>query len=396
MLTVRNTTLGNKNVLLVADFNVQIISEHIVSTYKIDQTLPTIHFILESNTNGSLTICSHLGRPKSDTECSMRPVFDYLKDKFPRLTFIKISDLLNENEYTREHNFKLTDNVRYYKNEKLSQLYEKFDLIINDAFGCAHRKTIFSSYAGLLMAKELEELENARHSDLTIMGGAKIIDKLKILESSNSNVFIAGCLSQTIWKSLGFEMGSRSKCEEYDPGNIIRELYLIDSKTRYHDNMIEESVRCESTTTHDECMRYEVPHDECVKYEAKGQGSRKIMLPIDFLVIVHSGGDDEKIYKITNYNKIDEKDECVDIGPKSLKYLEKLVNESTSIFWNGPVGKLEDEKAIGTKQLIKILENSGKSVICGGGETSAAINKYSKIQFLLLVAHGCVFRVPPH
>lgn len=361
MLTVLDAPLQNKHVLLVADFNVALNNNDIVNTYKIDQTLPTIKYILESGCR-SLTISTHLGRPKNRDECSVDPVFKYLSTKVNNLQYEEISNYIKSSSLNftspscHGRILELTDNSRYYSETDLENFYKKFDLIVNDAFGCAHRKAPFKSYAGFLMEKEINNLELTKKSDLVIMGGAKISDKLQILETFNATIFVGGCLGQTILKSLGYEMGDKSRVEKYDNHNILNRLSILG-----HDDLV---------------FNRDSAHKSC-------QTSAKIYLPSDFLVI-----EDKVNYKLKGFDGVGIHDECIDVGPKTMSYLGKLIKKSNLIFWNGPSGKIEDENAVSTKKLVEMLENSHAKVVCGGGETLCAVQKYSKIKNFEHVSTG--------
>lgn len=357
MLSVADACLEGKDVLLVVDYNVQIINGKIACPYKIDQTFRTIDYIIKSGFL-RLTIASHLGRPKNAGECPMDPVHEYLRRHVRNLRFRSVAEYLEDRyiqdekgrdgghlEFSPGEGIFMVDNIRHYDEEALARFYKLFDVIVSDAFGCAHRSTPFRAYAGLLMAKEVAELEAAAGSDLVIMGGAKIADKLKILENFNARIFVGGCLSQTILKSLGHEMGGRSRCEEYDNRNILGRI-------------VQGGASSDS------------PADA-------------IILPVDYLVIDGSGA-----CLTRGFDGIRKDDECIDIGERSLEVLRVLIAQSKRIFWNGPVGKMEDAKARGTGQLVKMLESSAASVVLGGGETLAAACQFSRLERFRHVSTG--------
>lgn len=316
---LKDAKIENKNVLLIVDYNTKEINEE--GVFKVDQTLKTIEFILKRNPN-LLFILTHLGRPKDKTSFSTYPIYEYLKEntKYMKIDikYIKVSEFdINSNE-----KIFFGDNSRYYSQEELSQFYSKFDLIINDAFGCSHRKFVSSSikvYAGLLMEDEIERLGEGMKCDLLILGGAKVLDKIKLIKKFNNKIFLGGGLATSIYKSRGYEVGSGT---------------------------IQEEVSIEE---------------------------QNIVLPVDFLVI-----NENNQYFNRRIGEILKNETVVDIGKESIEILKNLVKESKNILWNGPLGKFEDENTKSTKILVECLNNSDSKVVAGGGETVTAIFKYLK------------------
>lgn len=357
MKTLADAPLQGKNVLLVVDYNVQIEDGRPVCTFKIDQTFPTIRRILQAGCL-CLTIASHMGRPRGRDEFSMHPVYEYLRREFSGLEYKKCirqtGDGPESNSGGRPSSrLFMTDNLRYYGEEELAVFYGSFETVVNDAFGCAHRKTLFRGFAGLLMAKEIEFLGAARRSDLVIMGGAKIGDKLRIMENFRGLVFAGGCLGLTLLRTLGIEIGRYSRYEAYD-GSALRSRLSVGSSGA--------------------CRDQDSPGGNLE--EGGGIGLDAIILPVDFYVIEHSG--DDKVCKIKSCGEISESDECIDIGPSSVECLRELVEQSRSIFWNGPVGKTESGRN-STSLLVAALEASRAEVVAGGGETLAAILEHSDV-----------------
>lgn len=333
MKTLDDAQIGGKNVLIIVDYNVQIVDGQMMSTFKVDQTVETIRVAM-SKSPKALAICTHLGRPESRKEYSTIPIFNYLSSIFERLRYVEIETIVGSG---LEHgDLVFTDNSRYYSHEQRSEFYGTFDLIVNDAFGCAHRPVSCRAYAGLLMEREVRALKSLKHCDLLIMGGAKISDKLKLLERFSCKIFLSGCLGVSVLKHMGLEVGGRSLCADYDSSHIVGRV-----------------------------------------------SSGEVILPVDFKV-QECGGE----YMTKDRDCIESTDAIIDIGTKSAAILMDLVDRSKMIFWNGPVGKFEDPQASATGQLVQKLATSGSKVLVGGGETTCAILSYSSVDKFHHVSTG--------
>jgi phosphoglycerate kinase len=386
---VQNSNLKNKKVLLLVDYNVPVENKIRVSnstsstranlilstdsnynsilgsTFKIDQTLKTIKFIKEQEPT-VLFILTHLGRPKGREECKVTPIFEYLKSVF-NCDYVEIRSFPNSaNSISMEANSSIFfgDNSRYYSESELNEFYRQFDVIVNDAFGCAHRPLCIKTVAGFLIQKEIKKLENIKNCDLLILGGAKGNEKMKIVKKIEGPCYLAGLLAVEIMRELGHEMGipfgSQNKqqkvIEKEDDFNFKIGIDTV------RDNLNENQTRLESSSQVDSAVVY---------------------LPVDFLVLTGDGQ-----YKIKNFNEILKNDSVLDIGEKTVGEIEKFVKKigkktdgkSKKIFWNGPVGKFEDEKAISTKKVVEILANFEGKTIVGGGETLTAVLKYSSLE----------------
>lgn len=328
MRRLESAEIKNNKVLLIVDYNTK---EPTSNTFKIDQTLPTIQYILNKEPS-VLFVLTHLGRPKDKQSYSTRPICDYLKEKISSganktIEYVPISEYLvsNSTRTNKKTGIFFGDNSRYYSSVELKSFFACFDTIVNDAFGCAHREASFEAYAGLLMAKEIEALGSALSCDLLIMGGAKVSDKVKLVDQFNTTVFLGGALATSIYKSRGYEVGSNTLVEE-DVG------VLANSRTS------------------------SIPTN--------------IVLPVDFTVV-----NKEQEYENKEIGTILETDTVVDIGKKSMENLGLLVDKSVFILWNGPLGKFEDPKASSTFLLVEKLGKSKAKVVAGGGETVSALFK---------------------
>jgi phosphoglycerate kinase len=366
MKTLRDAKIYGNKILLAVDYNVPISHSIVDCAFKIDQTMPTIQYILSQDPK-LLVITTHLGRPSNTKEYSTIPIFKYLKSIIDIIEYKTIEELNCDAEESQRLYF--TDNLRYYSPESLESYYSKFDIIINDAFGSSHRKTPYKSYAGLLMIKEIEKLSKCEDSNLLVMGGSKINEKLKILEIYKKRVYLGGCLSLSIYKSLGFEIGKGTKFENYNVSSILGRISEHLKKNLKINNFSKEAESNETIKAKDVNI-----NDVHIK-------SGEIILPVDFLVINNGK------YEMKNFNEILESDTCIDLGEKSIQLLKGLIEEvETNIFMNGPLGKFEDERAISTREIIKSLEN--RNAILGGGETLTAVLKYSKIEKFAHISTG--------
>lgn len=298
--------------------------------FKIDQTLPTIEYILEK-TPYVLFILTHLGRPTESFKDAHRsfstePLYEYLKEKLNKdevsteITFVEVMKYLEEDGTAPTmigNKVLFGDNLRYYPQDVLETFYGKFDVIVNDAFGSSHRPAPFKAYAGFLMRDEIEALKSAAQSDLTIIGGAKASEKLRVAQKVPGQVFLAGLLATSAYKQQGYEIGEKTKYEEIEG---LDEL-----------------------------------------------GGRAV-LPEDFKVINKDG-----VYEDRKIGEIVKTDTVIDVGTRSIEKLEQLVEEAKVVLWNGPLGKFEDDRAGATRRLIEKLSRGPAKVILGGGETLSAL-----------------------
>lgn len=359
MKTINEINFKGKRALIRVDFNVPLDkSFNVTDDNRIRATIPTIKKIL--NDGGSCVLMSHLGRPKEGPE-----------DKFSlRHTLKKTEELLGkpvkfggdcigEEAYKLSENLKpgevlLLENLRFYKQEEKGdeefskKLSKHGDIYVNDAFGTAHRAhastTIVAKFfkekcAGLVMAAELDNakkvLEKAAKPFTAIMGGAKISDKILIIENlldKVDNLIIGGGMAYTFFKALGGSIGN-SLLEE-DKMDLAKELIQ--------------------------------------KAKAKGV---ELILPIDSVIGDKFAAD--AATQAVNNNAIPNGWMGLDIGPQAISVFKKAIEGSKTILWNGPMGVFEMEKfADGTKavaeSVVKATKNGAFSLI-GGGDSAAAV-----------------------
>lgn len=352
MKTLENINIKNKTVILRCDLNVTIKDGEIIDDTRIKSSLKTIEFILDQN--AKLIIMSHLGKVKTEEDKiknNMKIVYDRLNELLPnKISFVDstdsiiIKDELNNIEFGKGV---LIQNTRYEDlngnkesncDEKLSKEWASLgDVFINDAFGTIHRKHA-SNYGiscylpcctGFLMQSELEhlnKLDNPEKPFIVIMGGAKISDKIDVINSLINKVdciLIGGAMSFNFLKAKGYEIGS-SLIEE-DSIEICKDLL-----NQYKD---------------------------------------KIVLPNDFYGKTDNKKELQSIDNITNNFQ------GLDIGNKTVKEFENVLKNAKTVFWNGPLGMYEDEDfRYGTKEILKYIKENVETVILGGGDIVAASN----------------------
>ena len=349
--------LKEKKILLRLDLNVPLNNGKITDTTRIDKIIPTIIFLLKSD--AKIVILSHIGRPKGKivNELSLKPVCEDLKIKLNenvRLITknpkeIDSADLFNN----QSEKIVMLENLRFYEeeekndNEFAKHLASLADVYVNDAFSCSHRAhaSIFEitkflpSYAGLQLNLEINALtkitSNIKKPITCIIGGSKISTKINIIKNlipKFDNIIIVGGMANNILKYKGHNIGKSIQEDNCD--KIIEELFFLSNK------------------------------ENC-----------KIIYPEDIAVGKDLNGSAE-IKKISDVSK----DELIlDIGPKSIKNIKNIIEESSTILWNGPAGYFENPNfAKGSFEIVKkiIEKNKANTIysVAGGGDTVALLN----------------------
>ena len=360
MQTIDQINFNGKRALVRVDFNVPLNeSFEITDDTRIRAAEPTINKILSDG--GSVVLMSHLGRPKSGSEdkFSLRHLVSDLSERFDStvkfaddcigVASMELSANLNSGEIL------LLENLRFYREETkgdttfAKKLANHGDIYINDAFGTAHRAhastSVIAQYfeekgCGYVMAAELDNakkvLENSERPFTAIMGGAKISDKIMIIEKlldKVDNLIIGGGMSYTFFKALGGNIGN----------SLVEEEKLDLAKT--------------------------------LVTKAKEKGVN-LVLPIDS--IVADEFDNQANTKVEMNNAIQDGWMGLDIGLQAKEVFAKIIEESKTVLWNGPMGVFEMPNfAQGTiriaEAVVKSTENGGFSLI-GGGDSAAAIN----------------------
>ncbi len=366
----------NKRVILRLDFNVPLKKQLIQDKTRIDLSIPFIQNLL--NRNAKVMLVSHLGRPKNDLDkgLSLKPVFEYLKErletkiyfyseKITEETYKKIS-LLDNYEIIFFENIRFNDGEIKNDDNFAKNLSSIGDVYINDAFSCSHRKQasidkitnyIEKTYAGPLLMKEIlsiDKVMNSKKNPTTcIIGGSKISTKIGLIISlikKVDNLIIIGGMANNFIKFKGSKIGK--SLNEKGTEAVIGDIY--DQATRNNCKIL-------------------IPSDcavsESMDGEAKFKGLGEIM-------------DDEMI---------------LDIGPKTIDEISKVIDISKTVMWNGPAGYFENQNfSNGTVSIAKkISENTNKSSlisIVGGGDTISAIkNNALNFNFTHLSTAGGAF-----
>jgi phosphoglycerate kinase len=326
-----------KNVLVRSDLNVPLDGNRITDDFRIRQSLPTIQWLVDRGAN--VTVCSHLGRPKGkvDERYSMAPVRQ------------RLQELAGEVE--------VMENLRFNPGEEgndpafVQELIAGQDLYVDDAFGASHRShasvvgppQFLPSAAGLLLAKEVEMLggllENPGRPFLAILGGAKVSDKIGVIDALLDKVdtmIIGGGMAYTFLKAMG-----------HDIGNSLLQEDQLDYARKVLDS------------------------------------EKRIVLPVD-LVIANAAGDVQAAKRDVPADY-----EGFDCGPESRAVNATEVGSAGTVFWNGPVGRFEDERfAEGTRSLAEAVAKSSATTIIGGGDVVSAVNSFGLADSMDWVSTG--------
>jgi phosphoglycerate kinase len=352
--TVRDLEVTGKVVFLRLDLNVPLEHGKIGDETRITASLPTIKFLMEKG--AKIVMASHLGRPKSadDKEFSLEPVAKRLSELLGAEVILwddpasdGIKALLQSLKKTQ---LILLENVRFEPgetkdSEELAQVWAGYsEVYVNDAFGASHRahasihalpNLMKNKGIGFLIEKEINMLdsllENPKRPYLAVLGGAKVSDKIAVIEKLIDIVdgfVIGGAMAYTFLKAKGLGVGKS---------------LVENEKLNYARQMIE-------------------------RIEAR---NKTLLLPVDHLVTTSIS--DTKNAHVTADVSIPENELGVDIGPKTIKAYTTALHEAATVFWNGPMGVFETpEFSKGTFAVAKALaENKGEKIV-GGGDSAAA------------------------
>lgn len=356
--TLKDFDYKDKTVLVRCDFNVPIKDGKITDDKRIRESLPTIKYLLDED--AKIVLMSHLGRPKGkpSEEFSLKPVADRLEELLDQeILFLDEDKVVSEDVKNKVKGMEAGDiallqNTRFNEGEKANdkefaeELASLADLYVNDAFGTSHREhasnvgvaSILPSAVGKLIQKEIDimgkAIEDPERPLVAILGGAKVSDKINVIENLLSlvdKIVIVGAMANTFLKAKGYELG-KSLVEE-DKVDLAKELMK----------------------------------------KAKEQNIDMI-LPVD--VIVASEIDENAEEKEVSVENIPEDKMALDIGSKTIDNIKEALDGAKTIIWNGPCGVFEVDKfAEGTFKVAEILANSDATTIIGGGDSAAAVEK---------------------
>jgi 3-phosphoglycerate kinase len=356
-MSISDLDVKGKRVIARVDFNVPLDAEgNVTDDKRIKGALPTIRYIIDNG--GKLILVSHLGRPKNGPESkfSMKPAAKRLSELLGK-EVILAKDVIGEDAKSKaaalkEGEILMLENVRFHKEEERNdpafakELASLADIYVNDAFGTAHRAhastaglaDYLPSACGFLIKKELDvmgkALDNPERPFVAILGGAKVSDKISVIENLLDKVdtlIIGGGMAYTFIKAQGNSVGN-SLCE-------MDKLDLANSLIA----------------------------------KAKEKGV-KLLLPVDTMVGREFKADTDA--KIVAVDAIPDGWMGLDIGPETIKNFSNAIKDAKTVVWNGPMGVFEMEKfAVGTKKVAEALASSGAVTIVGGGDSAAAVEQ---------------------
>jgi len=357
--TVEDINVNGKKVLVRCDFNVPLNDKfEITDESRIEGALPTIKYLLENN--AKVILCSHLGRPKGEAkkEFSLAPVAKRLDEILDtKVIFAADDEVVGINAKEATNNMKngevvLLENTRYRKEEKKNgegfakELASLADVYVNDAFGTAHRahastegvtKFMDENVSGYLIQKEIKFLGNAvetpKRPFVAILGGAKVSDKIAVIENlldKVDSILIGGGMAYTFLKAQGYTIGT----------SLVEE-----DRLDYALKMIEQAK---------------------IK-------NVNFVIPVDHIVGAEFSKDTEPIK--TEDQNIEEGFMGLDIGPKTADIFKNIIKDAKTIIWNGPMGVFEFENfANGTISVASEMANTDAITIIGGGDSATAVN----------------------
>lgn len=364
--TVRDIDLKGKRVLMRVDFNVPMENGQVTDDKRIRAALPTIQYVLDQG--ASVILMSHLGRPKGgpDPAFSLKPVAEVLAGLLGRAVQMA-PDCVGPQVEAMAKALKpgevlMLENTRFHPGEEKNdlelakQMAALGDVYVNDAFGSAHRAhastegvaRFLPAVAGFLMEQELEYLgratANPEHPYIAILGGAKISDKILVVENL-----------------LG-------KCDKLIIGGGMANTFLVAKGYNMQDSLVEEGSI------------------ETAKALLEKHGD-KIVLPVD--AVIADKFDAEANSQVVEVDKIPAGWRMLDIGPKTLDLYRQTLAGAKLIVWNGPVGVFEFPKfAQGTFALAQMLAESGATTVIGGGDSASAVKKAGVAKQMTHVSTG--------
>lgn len=358
--TIRDIELKGKRVLIRCDFNVPLDSnQNITDDTRIRAALPTLEYMVTQG--AKVVVMSHLGRPKGKAaaEFSLAPVAVRLAELLGKQVEFADSDVVVDDSVKekvaalKDGDVLLLQNVRFRKEETdnepgfAKELASLGDVFVQEAFGTAHRAHASTAgvadylpcVSGFLIEKEVKFLGSALHNPqrpfVAIMGGAKVGDKIKVIENLLTKVdtlIIGGGMSYTFYKAMGLEIGTSI----LDADNIDLAKMLLEKATSLN---------------------------------------VKLLLPVD-IVCADEFSNDAK-YQTYSRDQIPSDMMGLDIGEETVKLYSEEIAKAKTVVWNGPMGVFEMENfAKGTKAIAEALATSDATTIIGGGDSAAAVEQF--------------------
>ncbi|WP_312908761.1 phosphoglycerate kinase [Tissierella praeacuta] len=357
--SLKDLDFAGKKVLVRCDFNVPMDEEgRITDDIRIKSSLPTINYLVEKG--AKVILMSHLGRPKGEPnkKYTLEPVAKRLRVLLNKKVIfaqddLVVSDMVKKQvDAMKDGDIVLLENTRFRKEEEKNEenfaknLASLGELYVNDAFGTSHRahasnvgvSTYLPSAVGFLVEKEIsvmgKALESPERPFVAILGGAKVSDKIGVIENLINKVdtiIVGGGMAYTFLKAQGYEIG-KSLLEE-DKIDLANELL----KKAKNNNV-------------------------------------KLMLPVDVAAAKEFKNDTE--FKTVKIDNIPNDMMGLDIGEKSIELFSNIIKEAKTVVWNGPMGVFEMENfAKGTYAIAKAMAESEAVTIVGGGDSASAVEK---------------------
>lgn len=369
--TVKDIDVAGRKVLVRCDFNVPMKNGNITNDIRIVSALPTIKYLIEND--AAVILMSHMGRPKGEAkpEFTLRPVADRLSELLGQDVIFAPSPVVVDDSVREKAaalkggQVMLLENVRYRaeetKNEEpfTGELALLGEIFVNDAFGTAHRAhcstaglaKYMPAVSGFLIEKEIkflgDVLEDPERPFVAIMGGAKVGDKIPVIENLMKKVdslIIGGGMSYTFFKAMGHEIGT----------SILDE---------------------ESIDLAGELMK---------KAEVAGV---QLLLPVDTVCAREFSNDSEKA--VFDRDSIPEDMMGMDIGPKTIELYKDCISKAKTIVWNGPAGVFEMPSfEAGTKAIAQALAESDATTVIGGGDSAAAVEQFGLADKMTHISTG--------
>jgi len=350
MKSLGSVNISGKSILMRVDFNIPVKNRKIIDDFRIQRVLPTIRFLKKSKAK-KIILISHLGQPdikdKSQSEFSLAPIANHLEKLIEESVYFTATligeELKEEIENLPDGSIILLENIRFYKGENQNdrnfakELAKMADIFINEAFSVCHRRIaslcaiteFLPSFAGILLEEELTNLnkviQESQHPLVVILGGAKIKDKIYAIEKFKDKadyILLGGVMANTLLKANDFSIGKSIYDEE-----------------------------------------------AFVQAGKMSIGKAELILPGDFVVL-----DKNNQKQIRELGKIAENDKILDIGPIACDTFSKIISKAKTVFFNGPMGKFEDERFSNSTKIIidAILSKQKAQTIIGGGDTLLA------------------------
>ncbi len=363
MISIREKAkLKDKKILLRLDLNVPLENGKIIDTTRIDKILPTLKFLIKQNSK--IIILSHVGRPKGKfvNELTLNPICEDLSKKLSqnvKLITKNINNINNKDLFkNNDEKIIMLENIRFYLEEEnndpefAKHLASLADIYVNEAFSCSHRShasihqisNFLPSYSGLQLDLEVSALKKItseiKRPITCIIGGSKISTKINVIKNlicKFDNIVIVGGMANNVIKYMGYNIGKSLQEENSDL--IIKEIFSLSKK------------------------------ENC-----------KLVYPEDIVV----GKDLNGTPQIKELNEISSDEIILDIGPKTINIINNIIDESNTIFWNGPAGYFENPSfANGSIKIAENIIKNNKSnkiySVAGGGDTVSLLNSLNAV-----------------